>query len=316
MNRRSFSRLRALTGFLLTLPLAACVAPPGGTNGGFFGRTDEALKPVVAVVDFENKASFSGQWKLGAGMAELLVNQLVESERVVVLERQHIGDVVGEIVRQGQDMFRAEGRAQKGRLKNAQYLIRGTVTDFTVIGDTSGWFGAPQGGVRARSQRARVALAVKVSDVASGEVISSVQTEGTASSGGLGATVNYKGVSFGGDAFFQTPLGKATESALGRAVKKILHELPRQAWQPRVADLFEGQAIINGGRSVGLREGTEYVVRGSPREVTDPVTGNVIDVVPGKVIGRIRVKEVKETASYAEIVEGEARRGDALEPAR
>lgn len=295
------------------LVAASCVSRPGSGSAGFIHQSDDALKPVVAVVDFENKASFSGQWKLGAGMADLLVNQLIESDRVVVLERQHIGDVVGEIVRQGQDLFRAEGRAQRGRLKNAQYLIRGTITDFTVTGDTSGWFGTEQAAIRGRGQRARVALTVKVSDVATGEILSSVRTEGAASSGGLGASINYKGVSFGGDAFFRTPLGRATESALNRAVKKILHDLPVSSWQPRVADVVDGAVVVNGGKAVGVRPGAEFAVRGPPREIKDPVTGNTIDVIPGKVSGRIRVKEVKESASYAELLNGNAARGDVLE---
>lgn len=308
---RRYSNALWCTAALL---FVSCVAAPRRATDGFVHRDDDAVKPVVAVVDFENKASFSGQWNLGAGMADLLVNQLVESERVVVLERQHLGDVVGELVRQGQELFRAEGRAPRGRLKNAQYLIRGTVTDFTVTGDTSGWFGTDQAAVRGRSQRVRVALAVKVSDVASGEILTAVRTEGTASSGGLGANINYKGVSFGGDAFFRTPLGKATETALRRAVKKILHDLPRQRWQPRVAEVTEGRVIINGGKSVGVKPGAVFVVRGAPREVKDPVTGNVIDVIPGKISGRIRVIEVKDSASYAENLEGTAQRGDILEP--
>lgn len=311
---RSISRAAAvLAPAVLLLFSAACVSRKPAGVGGFRPRNDDALKPVVAVVDFENKASFSGQWKLGAGMADLLVNQLLESERVVVLERQHIGDVVGEIVRQGQDLFRSEGRAPRGRLKNAQYLIRGTITDFTVTGDVSGWFGNQTAAVRGRGQRARVALAVRVSDVASGEVLSSVKTEGSASSGGLGAAINYKGIGFGGDAFFRTPLGKATESALNRAVKKILHDLPEQTWQARVAEVVDGRVLLNGGRSVGVKRDHVFAVRGAPREITDPVTGNVIEVLPGRVTGRIRVVEVKDSTAYAEVLEGAARRGDLLE---
>ena len=64
---------------------------------------------------------------------------------------------MGEIARQGQDLFRPEGRVERGRLMNAQYLIRGAVTDFTVVGDMSGWFGVEnKGSLRGRSQRARV----------------------------------------------------------------------------------------------------------------------------------------------------------------
>lgn len=299
-------------GVGLALVAAACVSRTGGGYGG--GRAP-VQKPVVAVVDFENKASFSGQWNLGAGMADMLVNRLVESDRVVVLERQHIQDVVGEIVRQGQDLFRPEGRVARGRLKNAQYLIRGTVTDFTVTGDVSGWFGTPQAAVKGRGQRARVAMIVKVSDVASGEVVSAVKTEGEASAGGLGAAVNYRSISLGGDAFFRTPLGKATEAALARAVKKILHDLPSRPWQARVAEVVDGRAVVNGGRDVGLREGDVFVVRGAPREITDPVNGNPIDLVPGRVVGRIRIVEVRETASYGAFLDGSASRGDGLEKA-
>jgi curli biogenesis system outer membrane secretion channel CsgG len=268
---------------------------------------------VLAVSDFENKASFNGQWNLGQGMAEVLTAELVESERVEVLERQHLGDVVGEIVRQGQDLFRKEGKVERGRLKNAQYLVRGVVTDFTVTGDSSGWFAVSSLTLRGRGSRARVAISLKVQDVASGQVISAVKTEAGVSAGGFGGAVNYKGVAFGGDAFFRTPLGKATEKATARAVKKILHDLPVQVWQARVAELGGGQVIVNGGENVGLREGDLFAVRGAPRDVTDPATGNVIESVPGSVTGRLLVKSVNETSAHAVLLQGAAQRGDFLE---
>jgi Uncharacterized protein involved in formation of curli polymers len=245
-------------------------------------------------------------------MADLLVNRL-SNPNAYRVGAPTLGDVVSEIIRQGQEFFRSEGRVQRGRLKNAQYLIRGAVTDFTASGDTSGWFGTGSTGIRGRGQRARVALIVHVSDVATGEILSSVRSEGVASSGGFGAAVNYRGIIFGGDAFFRTPLGKATEVALSRAVKKILQDLPAQPWQPRVADVVDGVVVVNGGKSVGVREGTEFAVRGPPREIKDPVTGNTIDLIPGKISGRIRIREVKESASYAELLEGNAKRGDVLE---
>jgi curli biogenesis system outer membrane secretion channel CsgG len=296
---------------VVSLLLASCTSPSGR---GWFGDRAPVTKPVVAVMDFENKTSFSGQWNLGQGMADVLVAQLMETERVVVLERRHIGDVVNELDRQGQGLFRPEGRVERGRLKNAQYLIRGAVTDFTVVGDVSGWFGVQdKATVRGRGERARVALVITVSDVASGEVLSSVQAEGDASAGGLGVGINYRQLSFGGDAFFRTPLGRATERAMERAVKRILYEVPPRPWEPRVAEVSGRDVVLNGGEDVRLKEGQNFVVREAPQPVTDPVTGNVIDVKPGKVIGRIRVLTIKETASYGVLEEGTARRGDMLE---
>ena len=297
------------------LLLCSCTSP-SGSGRGFFGGGGPVTKPVVAVMDFENKASFSGQWNLGQGMADLLVAQLMETERVVVIDRRNLRDVVGELNMQGQDLFRPEGRAERGRLLNAQYLIRGAITDFTVVGDASGWFGVKDRAVvKGRGEKARVALVISVYDVASGQVLSSVQASGDASAGGLGAQVNYRQLSFGGEAFSRTPLGKATERAMERAVKRILYEVPARPWEPRVAEVEGSEVVINGGVDVDLEPDMVFVVRDAPRAVTDPVTGNVIDVKPGKVSGRIRVHTVKETASYGVLEEGTARRGDLLEQA-
>ncbi|MCS6771566.1 MAG: CsgG/HfaB family protein [Kiritimatiellae bacterium] len=299
-----------IIGFVLLS--AGCAAPPGGSSAGFW-RREEVLKPVVAVTDFENRSGFSGQWNLGSGMADLLVNRLVASDRVIVLERRKLGDVVGELVRQGESFFRSEGRVERGRLKNAEYLIRGVVTDFTVTGDTSGWFGTRDAAIRGRGQEARVALVLTVMEVETGEVISSVRAEGFARAGGWGGDVNYRGIQFGGDAFFRTPLGRATEAALERAVKRIVFDLPRRPWEPRVADLVDGKVVVNGGKNVGVRVGDEYLVRKGPRAITDPVTGNVIDRVPGDVSGRIRIVAIKDFAAYAEVLDGSPKRGDVLE---
>lgn len=273
------------------------------------------MKPVVAVMDFENKAGFSGQWNLGQGMADMLVTQLMDSRRVTVVERQHVDDVVSELVRQGQELFRKEGRAERGRLKNAQYLIRGSITDFTVAGDASGWFSASSFGFWGRGSKARVAMHVKLSDVASGEILASVKTEGTASSGGFGGQVNYKSVEFGGDAYFRTPLGKATEKALRVATRRLLSRLPDEAWLPRVAEAGPDYVVINGGENAKVHEDDVFVVREEGRKITDPVTGNVIEEGLGKVKGRLRVIRVNPASAHAVLLEGDADRGDHLERA-
>lgn len=297
------------------LLLCSCTSP-SSPGRGFLGGGGPVTKPVVAVMDFENRASFSGQWNLGAGMANLLVAQLMETERVVVIDRRHLHDVMSELQLQGNDLFRPEGRAERGRLINAQYLIRGAITDFTVVGDSSGWFGVQDKAVvKGRGEKARVALVLTVSDVASGEVLSSVQATGDATSGGIGTAINYRQLTFGGEAFFRTPLGKATERAMERAVKRILYEVPARPWEPRVAEVEGRDVIINGGLEVNLETGAVFIVREAPRNVTDPVTGNVIDSKPGRVAGRILVTTVKENASYGVLQEGTARRGDLLEQA-
>jgi curli biogenesis system outer membrane secretion channel CsgG len=271
------------------------------------------VKTMIAVMDFENKAGFSGKWNLGEGMADLLNAALLESGRFTVLERQYLRDVVDELNLQGSDLFRPEQKVERGRLKNAHYLIRGSVTDFTAVGDASGWFVSPKARASIRSARTRVAVALRVVEVVNGEVVATVKAEADASSGGFGGAVRYQDVAFGGDVFFRTPLGKATEKAIARAVRQIERALPEREWQPRVAAVEGERAWINGGKNAGVKAGRLFLVRGPGRVLTDPVTGNVIDEAAGPVIGQLRVVEVGDTTAQAVIVDGRAARGDVLE---
>lgn len=310
-----FCSSAVVVGFVAVFFCASGCATSSGRRGPSpaAGISNVEMKPVVAVMDFENRAGFSGRWELGSGMADMMSTALLDSDRFTLLERQHLDDVVGEILRQGKDLFRKEGRVEQGRLKNAQYLIRGAITDFTVTQDASGWFAYTGAGLLGRSSKARVAIHVRVSDVETGEILVSVAEHATAPAGGMKANVDYKKISFGGDVFFRTPLGKATERAMRKAVRRIMQKMPETYWEPRVAEAEPGMVIINGGRNVRLRTGDEFVVRLAARPVTDPVTGNVIEMIPGRERGRIEVIEVNEKSAYAVISEGDALRGDILE---
>ena len=237
-------------------------------------------------------------------MADLLITELLNSGRVIVLERQHLDDTLSELLRQGKSLFRPEGRAATGRLKNARYVIRGVITDFTVAGDASGWFRTETAGGRLGGRVAKVSLNLRITDVETGEVIASVRADGSARASFFSAAVDYRRLAFGGDAFFQTPLGRATEAAIRDAVARILDRLPTEYWMPRVADVVDHRVVINGGQNVGLSGGLEFVAREPPRLVTDPLTGDALDMFPGRVIGRLRIDEVRPTTSLATPIEG------------
>lgn len=308
-----------MTRFSLRWPaLAAAVLCAGCTQlrstrqGGGAGRIE--VPPTLAVMEFENRAGFTGQWNLGTGMADLLTARLLESGRVTLLERKYIDELIRELHRQENRLFRKEGAVPQGRLRPARYLVRGTVTDFTTTGDVSGWFATRDGEARARASRARVAVALTLSDVESGEILGSVQGAGHATARGAGGAVRYGSMAFGGDAYFRTPLGRATDIAIGRAVRSLLRDLPVAYWEPRVAEVEDDRVIVNGGQNVGLKAGTRFVVRGGPRQITDPVTGEIIETVPGRVQGRIELREIKERSAHARLLTGEAARGDVLEP--
>lgn len=314
------SRLRPsltlVAGILLGAALLGCQTPETRpiAAGGIPFKKGAEVPPVVAVADLENQANFTGQFNLGHGMADMLVTGLMKTKKVVVLERQNLRDILGELSLQKDGLSRPEGRVAGGRLKNARYLIRGSITDFTEVESTAAKLGVSSLKIFGGAQRAQVALHLRIYDVESGEIMASLKSEGNASSGGAGAAGQYKNVTLGGEAFKRTPLGKATEQAIKEAVDKLLKALPVDYWRPLVAEVEQGTVVVNGGDNVRLQPGDQFIVRGQPRFVTDPATGNVIDTIPGQQNGRIQIVKVSPLSATATLLEGTAQRGQMLEP--
>jgi hypothetical protein len=108
-------------------------------------------------------------------------------------------------------------------------------------------------------------------------------------------------------------LGKATKKAMATAARILLQDLPDSEWQGRVASGGPDLVIINGGENVRMELGERLLIRGPGGAITDPVTGDVIQRVPGPVIGKLRVESVKPLSSEAVLLEGRAERGDLVE---
>ena len=266
----------------------------------------DAVPPVISVSSFDNRSNFAGQWNLGAGMSDLLVSELVESQNFTVVDRKEIGRIVGEIERQRNAYFRKEGSVAKGRLKGAHYLVRGVINDFSQVGGASIWFKVKNLMLGGRGYKARVSLTLTIIEIESGQIVDSVQSAAMVRARHAYATGEYEGVRFGGDLFFSTPLGVATVNAIRLGVRGIVEKLPREPWEPMVAEVsFDGNRIIvNGGTDRGVTVGTVFVVQGPGRPVTDPLTGDLLTMIPGAPLGHIRVTEVRPAISYARQVQG------------
>lgn len=266
---------------------------------------DNAIPPVIAVTAFDNLSNYVGQWKLGNGMADVLVSELILSKNFTVVERADIGSLADELDRQTMPHFRSEGKVDRGRLKNAQYLIRGSINDFSQVGGGSFWIAMRKFFFMGKGYKARVALTLTIIDIESGVVIGAVQSSGTARAGEVYVKAKYKNVRFGGDAFFQTPLGVATANAIRKGIKGLIKEVPRTYWKPMIAQVADnGVVIVNGGANHGVKVGKVYIVRGHGRKITDPATGDVISVIPGGSLGSIEITTVRKNISYARPLSG------------
>ncbi len=257
------------------------------------------LKKVIAVSRFENRTNYSGQWNLGSGMADQLTDALIQSGKFIVVERQTLVDIISE-----QDLA-ASGRAavsksaQTGKIVPAQILIKGTITEFEAQSDKGGtgisFRGISLGGSKSS---AHVAVIVRIIDSSSGQVLDSVRVEGTAKAGGMKFGLNIKGVSFGTEDFKKTPLGKAVQMAIDRAVVQISKGLDSIAFTGKIIKVDGDTIFTNIGGRNGVTSGTEFNVYSLGEELIDPDTGENLGSDKTKV-GSIEITIVKEKFSKA-----------------
>ena len=289
-------------GVVALLGLASC----NSTHVRSTPPLSESLHaPVVAVTSFENRAGFEGQWRLGDGMADLLASELVQSRNFAVVERQHFERIIDEIRRQQTALFRSEGKTPIGRMKNAQYLIRGVITDFSQTGGSGFSFYLRGFFLLGRTHTARVSLTLTLVDVETGQILSSVQSTGLVRTREAFSKATYEGVTFGGDVFLATPLGQATARAIEGGVAQIIKDMPANPWRPMISSVQNGTILVNGGKDRGFKEGTDYISRGPAEPVTDPATGDVLTFMPGQRVGLLRIIQVDEKVSFAKAIQGQ-----------
>jgi len=249
---------------------------------------------------------------LGGGMQEILVHELMETGRFHVVERAELGHVLAEHQLQASGATRQEGRAERGRIKNCQYLIKGTVTDFGHVASDTGGLSGLFGSIFSGSNRAVMGVILYVVDVESGEVVASESLEKTVRAGDVSVQAAYKDVGFGGSAFRQTPLGRATADVVKKAVRRITGAIAGRPWQPLIAQVTpDGTVILNGGTNHGLEQGAEFSVLEASQPILDPASGDVIGQGPAQRVGRVIVHEVHQQWARATIVVG---RKDAFRP--
>jgi curli biogenesis system outer membrane secretion channel CsgG len=292
MNTKLTHRNITVAG-LVALLLAGCLFIPYAQAAG--------LKKVVAVSSFENRSSWKsgGKWDLGTGMADQLTNALTQSDQFLVLERQTLDDVLSEqdLARSGR--IRKSQSAQTGKLMSAQILVKGTITEFSSKSAGGG------GGVRFKNitlgghkNTAHVGLILRLIDTTTGEVLASQRVEGKAAATGFKVGAYVKGINFGTKGFKKTPLGKATQTAINKAVKFIAANLRGMPFQARVIKVTSGAIYVTAGKSTGASVGDVFSVYSAGEELVDPVTGQLLGVDETR-LGQVKLIQVNEKFAKA-----------------
>lgn len=173
-------------------------------------------KPVVAVTEFENQSG-AGWWRGGVGMelAGMLSNELTASGAFKVLEREQLQAVLEEQNLAASGRVKGGTGAKMGQVTGAQFLITGTVTAYEEETASTGG-GISFGGVSlgGKSEKAYLAVDLRVINAETGEIDFARTIEGTSKGGGMSIGL-YRG-GFGGSLASQnkTPAGKAIRAAL------------------------------------------------------------------------------------------------------
>nr|WP_276583528.1 CsgG/HfaB family protein [Pseudomonas sp. RIT-PI-S] len=176
----------------------------------------------ISVGKFDNRSSYmrgifsDGVDRLGSQAKTILVTHLQQTGRFNVLDRDNLGETQQE----------AAFKGQAQRIKGADYVVTGDVTEFgrKEVGDQE-LFGILG---RAKTQVAYAKVALNIVDSATSEVVYSTQGAGEY------ALSNREIIGFGGTASYDSTLnGKVLDLALREAVNKLVSAVDSGAWKPQ-----------------------------------------------------------------------------------
>lgn len=309
--RRRWWSFNSSLGFLMACVLSAgALAQPEQT--AYTGP-----KKTVFIATFESASSLEGQ-ATGPGLSQMLVDAMMKDGRFLVIERRGIGEVLDEIELGKDGSSTAATAPKKGQLLGASVIIRGTVTKFNPrakgggLSVGGGLMGSGGQSVGMNKVKAKVEIALRLIDAATGQIISTAKAEGTASAREFSADLYTKGnFQVGGSQFSETPLGQAADEAIKSALAQIATGMEKMPWTALVIENSDGVVYVNAGSNANLQPGTTLHIYRKVKELTDPATGALIHTITAKA-GSVQVQTVEETIAIAKIISGSPVRGDML----
>ena len=231
--------------------LALMALPLGGAD-----VAAQSKRPTVALLDFDFgtvQQWWSGNWDIGKGIADLLVDELVNDGTYRVIERKRLDAILAE--QNFSNSERADPSAatvaKLGKVLGVKYLIVGSITKFGleqkkqgIGGGGFGHGGFGLGNIGREKGKANVAITARMVDVTSAEIMASAKGEGVSSRSGLllgggaggGGGAGFGGISMTSSDYQDTILGEATETAVKQVAEKLVAAKSRLE-NPRTHDV-------------------------------------------------------------------------------
>ncbi|HVO10330.1 MAG TPA: CsgG/HfaB family protein [Vicinamibacteria bacterium] len=191
----------------------------------------QSKRPAVAVMDFDYGTvdNWWGQYDIGKGMADQVIDALVNDGTFRVIERKKLDTVLAE-----QDFAhsdRADPSAAKlakiGKVLGVKYIIAGSITKFSNEKRGGGVrvHGIGVGGAKAKTE---VNLTARVIDATTGEIVASVKGHGESSKGGgFNFSSSEVGLGTHSDEWRNSAIGDAQERACNDFVAGLVAKKDR-----------------------------------------------------------------------------------------
>lgn len=203
--------------------------------------TAQSNRPTVAVLDFDFGTVdrwWSGNWDIGKGIADMIVDELVNDGSFRMIERKRLEAIIAEQNFSNSDRAdpSAASMAKIGKALGVKYMVVGSITKFgtenSKKGVSGGAFGGGRfgiGGAGVAKGKATVAITARIIDTSTAEILVSKRGEGVSKRSGLmlgggggGGAGGFGGIEMGSSDFRETVLGEATEIAVKDTATKLV----------------------------------------------------------------------------------------------
>ncbi|MBI5084517.1 MAG: curli production assembly protein CsgG [Acidobacteria bacterium] len=300
-------------------------------------------KRRVAVLNFEYgtvqsglAAIFGSNIDVGRGIADILVEKLVQGGAYTVYERKALDKILAEQNFSNSDRADSSSAAKIGRLLGVEAIIVGSITQFgrddkqTNIGGLGGVAGRyGLGGVGRKESKALVAVSTRIINVDTGEIMAVATGKGESNrsgasllgAGGGGGAYGGGGFDMTNRNFADTILGEATNKAVTSVASQLnaaAAQIPARVIKIEglVADFSGDTVILNIGSRAGVKTGDRLTIRRTAREIKDPATGQVIRRIE-ETVGDVTITEVDELSAVGRFSgPGKPKAGDNVRPAQ
>jgi curli biogenesis system outer membrane secretion channel CsgG len=294
-------------------------------------------KKRVAVLSFDDAAVTSSaasalgtSQDVGAGLADVLIRELLKGGAYSIIERRALDEVLKEQNFSNSSRADPKTAAAIGRLLGVDAIIIGSVTQFgleeSAVALGSGSLGRLTRGALGAGKRvntkATVSITARLVDTSTGEILTAVSGSGESSKASVAAGGYTTGaVDMTSSSFQETMLGEAVNGA-AQLVAANLNEFGTKLATARVdysgliADVSGDTLILNVGRKGGVQVGDTIEISRAGRTIMDPQTKKVLRTITDKV-GAARITEVDDISATATIIDNAAVRvGDQVKRAQ